>query len=1066
MLNVPVIHRCLERYLVKGKIIRIFSALPADRRRLQWPVRSAHPLDESHQSNYFPVKHTVLSFFVILLCFSAFAQQTRYYDDPQAEYKQGVEFFEHDFYSLAFPIFRHLNYSLRATDKSNNSVEYADVKYYYLVCALEQNDQTAVAAAEDYIELENNAPRVGMISFHLGEYYFRTKDYNSAIKQYEHADIDNLSNRDIADLKFHEGYCFFTLKQFDNALPLFNAIRQLPKDPNYIDANYYYGFICFYQKKYSDALDAFRIVEDNPTYEKVVPYYVANIYLVQGQKDKAISYAEAHLKKGNQYYDAELRQLVGHGYYEKQDFAKALPFLESYVNQSKKVTRGDLYELSYCYYQTNNWNKAIDGFKQLGGKDDSLAQNSMYLLGDSYLRTGQKANARNAFMFCSINSSNPKQKEISKFNYAKLSYELGFPDLALSELQGFLQQYPGSTYTREARELLVNVLAGTSNYKDALSMLDSLDHPSDNVKRLIPRILYGRATELVNDGLLTVANDLLDRALKDPNNGSVLPYIKFWKGEIAYRLSKIDEAIPYFVDYLKSGATNGEVNPTDARYNLGYCFLKKENYRQAQGFFQQIDRNPRIGASSLEQDAYVRDADCYYMNKDYKTALAMYNKVVDLSWPASDYATFQKAMIAGVANGRQKIDLLNSITRRYPTSGLSADVNMEIAGTLLAGEQYQEALPYLKNVLRSPDADALKPKAYLQSGIAWYNLNNNQQALNQYDSLLRQYPNSPEAQDALDNAKTIYVEEGKTSDYVNFAKGMGVSISASQEDQLAYEEAEVQFNNGNFPGAVQRFEAYLAKFPDGKYLLEANYYKSEIYFSQKDYPKAVVGYAAVADRVPNKFGEKSLLQAARLYFFNLKDYANAEKYYGKLKDFASNAENKLEAMRGLLRSQYQLQHWPDAVANAKDLLNEKGISTDDRVLANMAVANSFKADNKCDEALQYFRTAAGLTKSAYGAEARYQIADCLFQENQRKDAEKAAFEVINKSGSYEEWVTKAYLLLGDIYFAEKDYFNAKATYQSIVENAKIEDLRLQAQQKLAQVTAEENKGSKVDTSSN
>jgi len=104
-----------------------------------------------------------------------------------------------------------------------------------------------------------------------------------------------------------------------------------------------------------------------------------------------------------------------------------------------------------------------------------------------------------------------------------------------------------------------------------------------------------------------------------------------------------------------------------------------------------------------------------------------------------------------------------------------------------------------------------------------------------------------------------------------------------------------------------------------------------------------------------------------------------------------------------------------------------------------------------------------LTKSAYAAEARYQIADCLFHQNQLKDAEKAAFEVINKSGSYEEWVTKAYLLLGDVYFAEKDYFNAKATYQSIVENAKIEDLRLQAQQKLAQVTEEEKKGSKVDS---
>jgi tetratricopeptide (TPR) repeat protein len=999
----------------------------------------------------------------MLLRVSSFAQQTHYFDDPQAYFREGKEYFEHEYYSLAYPIFRDLKYSLRETDRSNNSVEYDDVKYYYLVCALEQNDQTAVAAAEDYITLENNAPRVGMLSFHLAEYYFREKNYGEAVKLYESADIDNLSNREIADMKFHQGYCYFTQKQFDKAITLFNAIRQLPKDPNYIDANYYYGFICFYRKDYGEALTAFTVVQDDPTYEKVVPYYVANIYLAQGKKDEAITYAEARLKKGNQYYEAELRQLVGHGYYEKQDFTRALPFLEQYVNHSKKVTREDLYELSYCYYQTKDWNKAIAGFKQLGGKEDSLAQNSMYLLGDAYLRTGQKGNARNAFLFCSMNSSNPKQKEISKFNYAKLSYELGYQDVALTELQGFLQQYPASDYAREGRELLIGVLAGTNNYRDALSLLDSLDHPSDNARRLIPRILYGRATELVNDGLLIEADGLLDKALKDPNNGSVLPYVEFWKAEISYRLNKIDDAIRYYVEYLKNPTVNGEVNPTDARYNLGYCFLKKENYRQAQGFFEQVVHTPKIGSSPLEQDAYVRDADCYYMNRDYKTALNMYNKVVDLSWPASDYATFQKAMIAGVSNGKQKIALLNSISRMYPASSLSADVNMEAAGTYLANEQYQEALPYLKNVLRSPTADALKPKAYLQSGIALYNLNKNPEALNQYDSLLRQYPNSPEAQDALDNAKTIYVEEGRSSEYVNFAKGMGVEITATQEDQLAYEEAEVQFNNGNFDGAVQRFEAYLAKFPDGKYSLEANYYKSEIYFSRKDWAKAVVGYAAVADKAPNKFGEKSLLQAARLYFFNLKDYANAEKYFSKLKDFTTSEENKMEAMRGLLRCQYELQQWTDAVANAKDLLTQKGISTDDKVLATMAIAKSYQVNGDCTTALQYFRSAAGLTKSAYGAEARYNVAECLFKGNELKDAEKAAFEVVNKSGSYEEWVTKAYLLLGDIYFAEKDYFNAKATFQSIVENAKIEDLRLQAQQKLAQVTAQESQNSKVDS---
>ncbi|HEY8967735.1 MAG TPA: tetratricopeptide repeat protein [Puia sp.] len=1007
------------------------------------------------------MKKPVLFFSIILLSSSSFAQQTKYLDDPQASFKQAKDFFQNEYYSLAYPIFRELKYSLREADRSNNSVEYQDVKYYYLVCALEQNDKTAVGPARDFIDLENNAPRVGMMSFHLAEYYFRQKDYTAAVRLYEQADIENLSNREIADLKFHQGYGYFTQQRFDQALPLFDAIRQMPKDPNYVDANYYYGFISFYQKKYNEALTAFKVVEDNPRYEKVVPYYVANIYLVQGQKDKAIEYAEARLKKGNQFYDLEMRQLVGHGYYEKQDFAKALPYLEQYVNQSKKVSRTDLYELSYCYYQTKNWDKAIAGFKQLGGKEDSLAQNSMYMLGDAYLKTGQKANARNAFLFCSSNSSNPQQKEISKYNYAKLSYELGYQDVALTELQSFLQQFPNSTYNQEAKELLVSVLANTNNYRDAMTLLDSLDHPSQNARRLYPRILYGRATELVNDGMLLNANELLDKALKDPNNTSVLPYINFWKGEISYRLARIDDAIRYYLEYLKSSVVNGEVSPANARYNLGYCFLKKENYRQAQGFFEQVARTPTLSSSPMEQDAYIRNADCYYMNRDFKTALSMYNKVIDLSWPASDYATFQKAMIAGVNNGKEKITLLNSINRKYPASNLAADANMEIAGTYLAGEQFREALPYLKNVLRSPGADALKPKAYLQSGIAWYNLNNNKEALAQYDSLLRQFPNSPEAQDALDNAKTIYVEEGRSGEYVNFAKSMGVEVSASQEDQLAYEEAEVQFNNGNFPGAVQRFEAYLAKFPDGKYSLEANYYKSEIYFSQKDWAKAVSGYQVVADRAPNKFAEKSLLQAARLNFFELKNYQQAEKYFIKLKDFSSSQENKMEAMRGLLRSQYQLEKWPDAVENAKDLLTQKGVSTDDKVLANMAIAKSYQVNNQCETALQYFRTAASLSKSAYAAEARYQIADCLFHQNQLKDAEKAAFEVVNKSGSYELWVTKAYLLLGDIYFTEKDYFNAKATFQSIVDNAKIEDLRQQAQQKLAQVIEEEKKNSKV-----
>jgi lipopolysaccharide biosynthesis regulator YciM len=166
-------------------------------------------------------------------------------------------------------------------------------------------------------------------------------------------------------------------------------------------------------------------------------------------------------------------------------------------------------------------------------------------------------------------------------------------------------------------------------------------------------------------------------------------------------------------------------------------------------------------------------------------------------------------------------------------------------------------------------------------------------------------------------------------------------------------------------------------------------------------------------------------------------------------------------MRGLLRSQFQLQKWNDAVTNAKELLTQKGIGSDDKVIANMAIAKSFQTSNQCDQAISYYRQVVSLNKSAYGAEARYEIASCFFVQDRLPDAEKAAFEVVNKSGSYETWVTKAYLLLGDIYLKEKDYFNAKATFQSIVDNAKLEDLRQEADRKLKQTQEEEKKNSKV-----
>src|SRR4030095_7078496 len=160
----------------------------------------------------------------LCLCFSIslYSQQTRFYSDPETKFKEAKEYFQKEQYSLAYPLFKELKHDVRETDKANRTVTVQEVEYYSTVCALKQNEGRAEDAAREYIDLEKNDSRIQMMSFHLGEYYFRTERFAEAVAQYEQTNIANLSNREVADMNFHLGYSYFTLQKFAQAKPLFN----------------------------------------------------------------------------------------------------------------------------------------------------------------------------------------------------------------------------------------------------------------------------------------------------------------------------------------------------------------------------------------------------------------------------------------------------------------------------------------------------------------------------------------------------------------------------------------------------------------------------------------------------------------------------------------------------------------------------------------------------------------------------------------------------------------------------------------------------------------------------
>ncbi len=999
----------------------------------------------------------------MILSAPCFSQENYFVTDPQKNFKEAEDLFMKGEYSLAYPLLKPLLDKYPENTKSSHAYLNQDLEYYYVVCELKLNQQVAEDAAKRFIDAANNEPRQQLMSFHLAQYYFTQNDFARAVVYYERAGYNNLSNEQIADSKFELAYSYFQTGQYTSAKPLFDEIHQLPSNKYYYDANYYYGFLSYRDHDYNNALASFQKVESIPKYRGLVPYYIAQIYYFQGNKDEALRYGESKLGQDNIYNKKDLNLLMGQIYFEKKDFAKALPLLEAYVQSSDKVSKEVMYELSYCYYNANDVQKAIDGFKQLSNEKDSLGQNSMYLLGDLYLKTGQKENARNAFLYSADNNSNLKQQEISRFNYAKLSYELGYQDVALSSMNKFLDLYPQSPYANEGKEIIINLLANTNNYDQALSLYQSFGQPTPTMKKIYPKILFGRATEYINNQQLNEADDLLTKIINDPNAGQVLPFAYFWKGEVSYRLNRYDEAVKYINDYLQYGGIQGEASPTDARYILGYSYLNLENYSQSLANFKQVAPVISSRSSALQQDAYVRAADSYFMMKNYSTAKSMYQNVINDGLAQSDYSLYQVALINGINNPAEKIKTFNTLTERYPQSDLVSESYMQIASAYMVQEKFRDAIPYLNKILNIKSAASKYPQVYLKLGLANYNLNNNQEALQDYQKLVSQYPQSDEANEALDNMKNIYVEMGKPNDYVAFVQKTGKVISISEADSLTYAAAELQYTNNDCAAAINSFNNYLSKYPQGAYTLNANFYKSECYSKNKDWQNAVTGYEAVLNEGTSPFAERSAFAAARIFYFELKDYQQSKTYFSKLLELSTTPENQLEALRGLVRSYYQTKDFAEANNIAKELLTKKGISTDDKAIANLVLGKSLQANNQCEDAIKAFKEVSAVNKSEWGAEARYETANCYYTLNQLKIAEKAALEVIKVTGSYDYWVAKAYILLGDIYLKENDYFNAKATYKSVADNATIPELKKEAQDKLNAAIAEEQQNSKVET---
>ncbi|MDR4987892.1 MAG: tetratricopeptide repeat protein [Bacteroidales bacterium] len=998
-------------------------------------------------------------FFILLLFFvipkEGLPQQTAVHAEPEVTFKTALELFSKEHYGPAQRLFRQL----MDAGLTEHRELLAGAQLHAALCAAELQQSDAEEKLLTFLKEHPVHQGQMRARFHLGIISHKRNDYAEASKWFEPVRAENLPKSKYDQFHFKSSHSLLMNGRLTEAADGFLKITD-PSSDYFTSASYYYGHIAYLEGAYDTALERFEALTGDAVFSDVVPYYIAHIYFLEQRFDELLDMAPGLLDEAAPERIPELSRLIGEAYIEKSRYEEAIPYLLTFFSSTDIVPdAGDHYQLGFAFFITGNFENAIPHLEMVTAADNALAQNAYFHLGYSYVQTGQKRFARNAFMQA---HQMPYLEDIAReslFHYAMLSFELSYDPYneAILSFNRYLEQYPDSPRREEAYGHLVDLYLTTRNYKDALASLEKTQHDTRKLREAYQRVTYFRGVELFNNGDFRNAIEHFSKTQRYTDNRELSASALFWTGEAFFRMGQYDDALSAHRRFLSAPGSSSLDFHNQSHYSIGYAFFKKEDYSRAIPPFSRFISSPGSAPAAMVNDAVLRVADAHFITKAYQQAMRYYERAITMNIIDTDYAVFQKGLVYGIL-GRfeEKIATMQELISEYPNSSFIDDGRYEIANTYLILENNTEAKNYFGQVISRHPNSTYVQSAMLKTGLIHYNDNRDEEALAMFMQVIEKFPATVQAQEALAAMQTIYVGLDRIDEYVQLTERLGIAdISRAQQDSLTYQAAEHRYMQGDCNAAIQSFSNYLERFPEGIFAINANFYRSECYFRMNELQRAYEGYRFVAEASRSKFLENALLRASAIQF-QFEQYAPALRYYQQLEQHASFRNNILIAREGIMRSYYRMRQHEEVLTAALAVINTEKIPRETEQEAYLLKGLSALELNNYQLAGESLRQAKGIAENIRAAEAMYALALISFKQGNYEEAEEEIFSYINRLTAYDYWLAKIFLLLADVYLEKDNAFQAKHTLQSIIDNYDGEELRREAKNKLDLINERQN----------
>ena len=991
------------------------------------------------------MKHKIYRILCTALCCApllATAQTSEKTTSPRRLYEEGQNLFRQKAFAAAMS---PLQAFIKQTGAEGNPLPTAGEKEeaeYMLVCAeYELRSPNSIELLREYLDTYPDTPHANRIYALIASAYFFEGKYDDALAMFNSARLDLLGNEERDDMTYRLATCYLKTGNVKEAAIWFETLRST-SSKYAADCTYYLSYIRYSQQRYDDALSGFLSLQDNAKYKVLVPYYIAEIYLIKKNYDKAEIVAQNYLSAyPGQKYTGEMYRIQGTADYHFGKYHEAVKAFGHYLkdNAEPAARRDALYMLGMSYYRTGVYSQVPVVLGEVATGKDELTQNAYLHMGLAYLQLADKNKARMAFEQAAASNANLKIKEQASYNYALCIHETSYSAFgeSVTVFENFLNEFPNSAYANKVSNYLVEVYMNTRSYDAALKSIERIAHPSRAILEAKQKILFHLGTQYF-------ANTQFERAILYFNQSIALGQYNlqtkanalYWRGESYYRLNRMQEAARNFNDYLSLTTQKNTEMYALAYYNLAYITFHKKDYATAQDRFQKFIQLQKSGDATVLADAYNRIGDCHMQARRFDEAKQYYTRAENLGTPAGDYSYYQLALVAGLQkNYDGKVALLNQLANKYPNSPYAINALYEKGRSYVQSRNNSQAIATFRELLNKYPESPVSRKAAAEIGLLYYQNDDYDRAIEAYKHVITKYPGSEEARLAMRDLKSIYVEANRVDEFAALAAQMpgAIRFEPSEQDSLTYIAAEKVYMKGELTPAKASFTRYLQSYPNGAFSLNAHYYLCLIGNEQKNYDMILLHSGKLLEYPNNPFAEEALILRAEVQF-NQQNMAEALASYKMLKEKATNVERRQLAETGILRCAFLLRDDIETIHAATDLLAEAKLSPELRNEALYYRAKAYTKQKADKKAMEDYRELAKDTRNPYGAEAKYQVAQSLYDAKEYAAAEKELLNYIEQSTPHAYWLARSFILLSDVYHATGKDLDARQYLLSLQQN--------------------------------